>query len=71
MGTQTEYLELINGNMPSNSDPFEGIDTNWTRVKGGEKIKELVNVLITNFDLEKPYQSVSALVEIYLAISKL
>ncbi|MDC0385862.1 PIG-L family deacetylase [Flavobacteriaceae bacterium] len=71
LGTQTEYLELINGNMPANSDPFEGIDTHWTRVKGGEKIKELVNVLITNFDLEKPYQSVSALVEIYLAISKL
>ena len=57
--------------MPSNSDPFDGIDTGWSRVKGGAKIKQQVDQLIANFDLEKPYQSVSALTALYQAISNL
>ena len=71
LGSQTEYLELINGTMPSNSDPFDGIDIGWGRVKGGAKIKQQVDQLIASFDLEKPYQSVSALAALYQAISKL
>jgi LmbE family N-acetylglucosaminyl deacetylase len=71
LGSQAEYLELINGTMPSNSDPFDGIDTGWSRVKGGAKIKQQVDQLIANFDLEKPYQSVSELTALYQAISNL
>ena len=71
LGSQAEYLELINGTMPSNSDPFDGIDTGWSRVKGGAKIKQQVDQLIANFDLEKPYESVSELTALYQAISNL
>ena len=36
LGSQTEYLELINGNKIINTNPFNGIDTSWNRVKGGK-----------------------------------
>ena len=71
LGFQTEYLELINGSKPSNSDPLENIDTTWGRVKGANKIQKKVETLISNFDIEKPYNSVPSLVSLYQNISKL
>ena len=50
LGSQLEYLELINGNKPSSNDPFSGIDTSWNRVSGGERIKKLTDQLLSNFD---------------------
>ena len=71
LGFQTEYLELINGSKPSNSDPLDNIDTTWGRVKGANKIQKKVETLISNFDIEKPYNSVPSLVSLYQNISKL
>ena len=71
LGSQTEFLELINGNKPSNNNPLDGIDTSWNRVKGGYKIKKIVEALIADFDIEKPYKSVFALAEVYKEISSL
>ena len=71
LGSQTEYLELINGSNPSNSNPLDKIDTTWGRVKGASEIQKKVNTLINNFDLEKPYKSVPSLALIYKDISKL
>ena len=71
LGSQTEYLELINGSNPSNSNPLDEIDTTWGRVKGASEIQNKVNTLITNFDLEKPYKSVPSLASLYRDISKL
>ena len=71
LGSQTEYLELINGSNPSNSNPLDKIDTTWGRVEGASEIEIKVNTLITNFDLEKPYKSVPFLAALYKDISKL
>ena len=71
LGSQTEYLELINGSNPSNSNPLDKIDTTWGRVEGASEIQKKVNTLITNFDLEKPYKSVPFLAGLYKDISKL
>ena len=71
LGSQTEYLELINGSNPSNSNPLDKIDTTWGRVEGASEIEIKVNTLITNFDLEKPYKSVPFLAGLYKDISKL
>ena len=71
LGFQTEYLELINGSKPLNSDPLDNIDTTWGRVKGANKIQKKVETLISNFDIEKPYNSVPSLVSLYQNISKL
>ena len=68
LGSQTEYLELINGNKIINTNPFNGIDTSWNRVKGGNVIQKLVESVIDNFELEKPYNSIPDLLKIHKKI---
>jgi len=70
-GKQMEYLEIIKGDMPSNNNIFEGIDTSWRRVKGGEKIEAIINRIILNYDYLKPYNSVPELIEAYKLIQTL
>ena len=68
LGSQTEYLELINGNKIINTNPFNGIDTSWNRVKGGNVIQKLLESVIDNFELEKPYNSIADLLKIHKKI---
>lgn len=71
-GEQTEYLELLNGSRPTQKDDvFSGINTTWTRLKGGAKIGELVSLVDRTFDPTAPYKSVDVLAEIYDEITKL
>ncbi|MEQ3654483.1 MAG: PIG-L family deacetylase [Dokdonia sp.] len=70
-GVNETYFELIKGNMPSNNDIFEGIDTSWNRVKGGQEIGKLVDRVIENYDFKAPQKSVPALVNIYKAIQNI
>ena len=38
-GSQAEYIELLKGDLPSDSNNiFDGIDTSWSRVAGGEAV---------------------------------
>lgn len=68
-GTQTEYLELIDGDLPENaSGLFAGIDTSWNRVKGGDEIGQILVGVETNFDFEDPSASLPKLIEAYLLI---
>ena len=65
LGSQTEYLELINGNKIIDTNPFSGIDISWNRVKGGKIIQKLVESVIDNFEMDKPYNSIPELLKIY------
>ena len=54
-GSQTEYIELIKGDLPKDkSNIFDGINTTWTRVKGGEQIENILKNVETNFNFENP-----------------
>jgi len=65
-GLQLEYLELLKGDMPaSKSDIFEGINTTWSRVKGGHKVQPLVDELLKGYDFRNPHLSVPRLIKIY------
>jgi LmbE family N-acetylglucosaminyl deacetylase len=70
-GEQLEYLEIIKGDLPDNQNIFEGVDTSWNRVKGGQPIQQLVEKIIANYDFSKPFQSVPDLVKTYQLIQKL
>ncbi len=71
-GTQTEYLELIDGNLPENSsDLFAGIDTSWSRLKDGTIIGQILAQVETNFDFEDPSASLPKLVKAYQLIQVL
>lgn len=71
-GDDMEYLELILGeDLKDKQNLFEGIDTSWNRVKGGNKIGEAINVIIKSFDFKNPSSSIPSLIEVYKSIEKL
>jgi LmbE family N-acetylglucosaminyl deacetylase len=69
-GDAPEYFELAKGE-PAAKDIFDGVNTTWSRVKGGEKIQPLVERAIREFDVEKPERSIPMLVQIRNAIMTL
>lgn len=71
LGGRTEYIELVNGDRPASDDPFEGINTTWTRLEGGEKVGKLVAQALKEFDFKAPQKSVPLLIDIHKAIEGL
>jgi LmbE family N-acetylglucosaminyl deacetylase len=70
-GDEAEYLELLKGNLPSNTNLFEGIDTSWNRVKGGNEIGKLLNEIEENFNFGNPSIHIPNLIKAYDLIQKL
>ncbi len=70
-GTSETYFELLRGEMPTTNDVFQGIDTSWNRVKGGEAIQKIINQIIADFNFKAPENSVPALVEVYTLVQQL
>ena len=70
-GSQTEYLELLHGDYPKNGNMFEGIDTSWNRIKGGNEIGKILNKVQDDYDFNNPAASLPALLKGYDLITKL
>jgi len=71
-GSEMEYLELIKGSQPaSREDIFSGINTTWTRVKGGAEIGEMLSDVQEKFDFTNPSASLPALLKAYSLIQNL
>lgn len=65
-GESLEYMELIKGTMPADRGQlFDGINTTWSRVPGGEPIGKLLKELAAKYDFQKPYATVPVLMEAY------
>lgn len=65
-GEETEYLELLKGDMPTGpAQLFEGINTSWTRIEGGKAIGDILHRVEKDFDFTNPAKSISGLVEAY------
>lgn len=71
-GEEDEYLELLKGDLPKDkTNIFEGIDTTWNRLKGGNEIGIIMLNVEKNFDFKNPAASISELLKAYLLIEKL
>lgn len=71
-GTQTEYIELIKGDLPKDkSNIFEGINTTWSRVKGGQTIGAILEKVQADFNFKNPSASLPKLLEAYSLIQQL
>lgn len=71
-GEELEYLDFIKGDKPASKDNlFEGINTTWTRVKGGEQIGLLLKKVLQNFSYENPAASVPQLMKAHAMIQNL
>jgi len=65
-GSETEYLEFLKGDFPTQKESlFEGIDTTWSRIDGGTAIGEILDQVEANFDFKEPSSVVPQLLKAY------
>ena len=60
-GTETEWLELLKGNMPETNDIFAGIPMKWE----DNQMQQLIDQIIASFDFKNPEKSASQLMKLY------
>jgi len=65
-----EFFEYLKGEK-AQKDLFEGINTTWSRVKGGEVVGSLVEAALADFDEENPVGIIPQLISIRKAIRAL
>ena len=71
-GSQEEYVELLKGELPKDkSNLFEGVNTTWTRVKGGKAIGAILNNIEANFNFNNPTSHLNDLINAYQLIEKI
>ena len=71
-GDAEEYLEFLKGDFPADkNDLFGGINTTWTRVKGGKAIGDILYAVEKNFNFKDPASHIPQLAEAYRLIEKL
>lgn len=61
-GPLIEYLKIIKGNKPE-KNIFEGIDTSWSRIKGGGKIGKILYKIEKEFNFKNPSASMKDLLK--------
>lgn len=71
-GSMSEYLELLKGDLPKDkANMFDGINTTWTRLKGGKAIGDILAMVEKDFDYSNPTASLPNLVKAYRLIKAL
>jgi len=71
-GSQIEYVELIDGEVPEiKGDLFAGIDTSWNRLKDGAAIGKILKEVEENYNFRDPSESLPKLFEAYKLINDL
>ena len=71
-GTEKEYVELLKGDLPGNKDNiFDGIDTSWSRVKGGAAVGAILYAVADNFNFEDPSVHLEEFVKAHKLIQKI
>ena len=63
-GSENEYVELLKGDLPQNkADIFDGIDTSWSRIKGGMAIGTILDPIEANFNFKAPEKHLPQLIK--------
>ncbi len=71
-GSENEYIEFLKGDFPKDkSNIFDGINTTWSRVAGGEAIGTILNEVEADFDFTNPAKHLPQLLEAHKLISSL
>jgi len=69
-GVSNDFYQLIEGT-PVTTDLFDGIDTSWQRVPGGQKVGRMLAKIIDTFDPKRPSKSLPNLLAVYTKLTEL
>ncbi len=69
-GEFVNYFQYVAGDSAT-VDLFDGVNTTWSRVQGGEKVGKILEDAYRSFDDENPTKSIPALLRAYGEIEKL
>ncbi|HVE71681.1 MAG TPA: PIG-L family deacetylase [Thermoanaerobaculia bacterium] len=69
-GSLLNYLDHRGGD-PASADPFEGVDTGWSRYPGGETVGAILKKAADTFDENKPANTVPLLIDALNALARL
>ena len=69
-GTRNNYFNVIGGES-AEGDIFEGIDTSWDRVPGGQEVGRILSNIINSFDPQEPSKSIPQLLSVNSELNKL
>lgn len=69
-GQAFEYFSHVEGT-PAANDIFEDMNTNWSKLEGGQKIQGMIDQLISNYSITNPERSVPALAALYREMNNL
>ncbi|MCB4808397.1 PIG-L family deacetylase [Tamlana sp. 62-3] len=65
-GSSKDYIEFLKGEpLQGSNSIFEGIDTSWNRIKGGEAIGAILYEVENNFNFSNPSMHLPQLVQAY------
>lgn len=71
-GNENEYIEFLKGDFPKDkTNIFDGINTTWSRVAGGEAIGNILSKVEANFDFTNPAKHITQLLEAHKLINSL
>ncbi len=63
-GSENEYVEFLKGEMPiDKNNIFDGIDTSWSRLEGGQAIGTILNKIQASFNFNAPEKHLSELLK--------
>lgn len=69
-GESFEHFVPVEG-QPIGNDLMSGVNTDWKRIQGAEKIQQLIDQVIASYSVTNPEKSVPALVNLYREMSAL
>ena len=71
-GSENEYIEFLKGDFPEDkTNIFDGINTTWSRVEGGDAIGKLLAEVENNFDFINPSKHLHQLITAHKLIKLL
>lgn len=68
-GTRNEFFTVIAGESASDNI-FDGIDTTWDRIQGGQSIRTAINGIQSSFQPQNPSLSLPKLLALYTDLSR-
>ena len=69
-GDNLEYFKFLKGDA-AEKDPFEGVNSSWSRIANTKALQDLINTTIAQFNPQHPEKSVGNLLQVYKQLQQI